>query len=184
MIVYRQMTIDDAERLQDIDRSEYTDLIYEMRGGELCEIAAGHECPVRDADLLDRMRQRYCDELSRGGTAFGAFDGETLAGFGVLAHRFRGPEQDQLQIDLLYVSRGYRRWGIATRIRRRGIATRIMNELRRTAIGRGSKSLYISSTETRSAVSLYRSIGGRITERVDPELFEKEPKDIHMIVEL
>ncbi|MGG4035185.1 GNAT family N-acetyltransferase [Paenibacillus cisolokensis] len=174
-IVYRQMTIDDAERLQDIDRSEYIDLIYEMRGGEMCEIAAGHECPAWDADLLDRMRQRYCDELSRGGTAFGAFDGETLAGFGVLAHRFRGPEQDQLQIDLLYVSRGYRR---------RGIATRIMNELRRTAIGRGAKSLYISSTETRSAVSLYRSIGGRIAERVDPELFEKEPKDIHMIVEL
>lgn len=49
---------------------------------------------------------------------------------------------------------------------------------------RGARSLYISSTETRSAVSFYQSQGSEMTGEVDKELYTKEPKDIHMIKEL
>ncbi|WP_213533735.1 hypothetical protein [Paenibacillus sp. J45TS6] len=60
-----------------------------------------------------RIGTRYCFKRSNNvthssyiaGAAIGSFDGERLIGFGVLAHRFRGKNQDQLQVDLMYVSR-------------------------------------------------------------------------------
>jgi GNAT superfamily N-acetyltransferase len=93
----------------------------------------------------------------------------------VLAHQFRGKEHNQLQLDLMYVSRAYRR---------QGIGTRILSFLSEEARIRGAQSLYISSTETRSAVSFYQSQGSEVTGELDVELYTKEPKDIHMVKEL
>ncbi|WP_235551002.1 GNAT family N-acetyltransferase [Paenibacillus sp. Soil787] len=121
------------------------------------------------------MKSRYEYELENGGTAFGAYAGDKLIGFGVLAHKFRGKEHDQLQIDLLYVTRNYRR---------QGIGSRIIEQLSKAAIEKGAKYLYISSTETESAVNFYSSCGSTITSEVDQELFEKEPYDIHLIKRL
>ncbi|MEK3982837.1 GNAT family N-acetyltransferase [Paenibacillus sp. FSL K6-3166] len=110
-----------------------------------------------------------------GGTAFGAFDGDKLVGFGVLAHMIRGYDNDSLKIDLMYVTREYRR---------KGIGSLIMESLSTVAIEKGAKHLYISSTETESAVKFYTSHGSAITSEIDLELFEKEPNDIHMIKKL
>jgi GNAT superfamily N-acetyltransferase len=52
-----------------------------------------------------------------------------LVGFGVLAHKFRGRENEQLQLDLMYVSREYRR---------QGIGSRIFDALSQVAIDRGA----------------------------------------------
>jgi GNAT superfamily N-acetyltransferase len=175
MITYQVMTEEQVDKLKEIDRSEHIDLIYEMQNGEMIELRAPHECPSWDEDLLHEMEGRYLLELRNGGMAIGAFDADTLVGFGVLAHQWRGEQQDRLQIDLMYVSRNYRR---------QGIGTQIMQTLAEEAKRRGAKYLYISSTETRSAVSFYKSNGSQLTKDVDPELFKKEPKDIHMVVEL
>ncbi|MVP01198.1 GNAT family N-acetyltransferase [Paenibacillus lutrae] len=175
MITYQFMTVDQACKLKEIDRSEAIDLIYEMRDGKLSTIEANHECPSWTHDMLIELENRFRFELEHGGMAVGAFDGDTLVGFGVLAHKFRGAKQDQLQVDLMYVSRKYRR---------QGIGTRIMKEISTEAQKKGAKYLYISSTETRSAVSFYRSNGSEITDTVDEELFVKEPLDIHMIKKL
>ncbi|WP_018756440.1 GNAT family N-acetyltransferase [Paenibacillus terrigena] len=175
MINYQVLNEDHVHQLKEIDRSEEINLIYEMQEGQLTEITAGHECPNWDSDVLDEIQERFVYEIRHGGMALGAFNGDVLIGFGVLAHQFRGDLKDQLQIDLMYVSRNYRR---------QGIGTRIMNELSDEARRRGAKALYISSTETESAVSFYSSQGGQLTETVDPELFSKEPLDIHMTKKL
>jgi ribosomal protein S18 acetylase RimI-like enzyme len=96
-------------------------------------------------------------------------------GFGVLADKFRGRENNQLQIDLMYVTREYRR---------QGIGRQILDLLSKVAIEKGAKYLYISSTETESAVKFYTSCGSTITSEVDEELFEKEPYDIHVLKKL
>lgn len=174
-MIIRPMHRDESALIRHIDRSETINKIYKMNDGVLEEIDAGHECPSWDdahkAELIDRFEK----ELQSGGMAFGAFDGETLAGFGVLGHRLRGRNQDRLQVDLMYVSRAYRR---------QGIGTRIMEELSREARKRGASYLYISSTETESAVNFYRASGGHITDQVDEELFRMEPEDIHMLKKL
>jgi GNAT superfamily N-acetyltransferase len=175
MITFQILNEEDVNQIDEIDRSEYIDLIFEMKNGQLIEIEQDHECENWDQEFLEKIKNRFVFEVQQGGYAVGAFSGRKLVGFGVLAHKFRGENMDRLQVDLMYVSRGYRR---------QGIGRRIMNELSEEARRRGAKYLYISSTETRSAVSFYRSQGCRITEEIDQELFEKEPKDIHMIKEL
>ena len=175
MITYQIIKKEHVNQIDEIDRSEHIDLIYEMNKEQLIEIELDHECPNWDEDLSEEIKARYLLELQQGGFAVGAFSGGKLVGFGVLAHKFRGVNHNQLQVDLMYVSREYRR---------QGIGRRIMTELSEEARRRGAKYLYISSTETRSAVSFYKSQGSQVTMEIDQELFDKEPKDIHMIKEL
>jgi GNAT superfamily N-acetyltransferase len=72
----------------------------------------------------------------------------------------------------MYVTRQYRR---------QGIGSQILYALSKVAIAEGAKYLYISSTETESAVKFYSSCGSTTTTEIDKDLFEKEPDDIHMI---
>lgn len=172
---YTVLTPADADRLHGIDRSETIDLLYEMRNGVLTGIPARIECPAWTPGELAQIRERYLSELAHGGMALGAFSGDILAGFGVLAHRFLGPSGKSLQLDLLYVSRPYRQYGIARRL---------LQDLSDEARRRGAGSLYISSTETRSAVDFYRRQGAVLTPWVDEELFRREPHDIHLLLPL
>ncbi|MNR17129.1 hypothetical protein D3C85_1337710 [compost metagenome] len=59
-----------------------------------------------------------------------------------------------------------------------------MDELKREAISRGAAYLYVSSTETQSAVQFYTHCGSRLTAEVDEELYQLEPEDIHMVIKL
>lgn len=171
-IEVRRMRPEDAERLAEIDRSEVIDAICTIEDGQECWTEAGHECPTWNEQELTRLQGRFRHELQAGGAAFGAYDRERLAGFGVLGHRRLGEQQDMLTVDLMYVSRPYRR---------QGIGTRLMNALSEEAALRGAKSLYISSTETTSAVRFYRSFGSVNADEPDPESLAAEPLDIHMI---
>lgn len=171
-IEIRSMRPEDAERLAEIDRSEAIDAICTIEDGQECWTEAGHECPTWNEQELKQLQDRFRHELQAGGAAYGAYDGERLAGFGVLGHRRIGEQQDMLAVDLMYVSRPYRR---------QGIGTRLMNALSEAAAVLGAKSLYISSTETASAVRFYRSFGSVNADEPDPELWAAEPLDIHMI---
>jgi GNAT superfamily N-acetyltransferase len=175
MIIYQIMTIDQANKLQEIDRSEMIDLLYEMKEGVLTEVKSYSECSGWNPDELKQIQERYTFELGNGGMAVGAFLSETLVGFGVLSHQFMGEDKNQLAIDLMYVSRN---------CRRQGIGTNIIKLLGDEARKRGAKYLYVSSTETASAVSFYKSKGGYIAPAVDEALFRKEPTDIHMLITL
>jgi GNAT superfamily N-acetyltransferase len=171
MITVTEMKLEDSYKIHDIDRSETIDKVYRCVDGQLLERTMPHECPNWDEKHYEEKIARFEAELSNGGTAYGAYDGDKLVGFGVLAHQFRGTEKNQLQLDLMYVSRNYRR---------QGIGSRIFNELSRIAMQKGASQLYISATETESAVKFYSSLGSSITSEVDEELFRKEPRDIHM----
>lgn len=175
MVSINQMKLEESYGIREIDRSEKIDLIYKCKDGNLEEIKAGHECSNWKDDDYQDIISRYEYELKNGGTAYGAYNGNKLVGFGVLAHKFRGKENNQLQIDLMYVTKEYRR---------QGIGRRILNALSQVAIEKGAKYLYISSTETESAVKFYSRYGSTIATEVDKELFEKEPYDIHMLKKL
>lgn len=175
MVSIVQMILYDSYKIRDIDRSETIELTYKLKNGVLEEIKTAYECPRWTENIYLEIISRYEYELTNGGTAFGAFDGDKLVGFGVLAHMIRGYDNDSLKIDLMYVTREYRR---------KGIGSLIMESLSTVAIEKGAKHLYISSTETESAVKFYTSHGSAITSEIDLELFEKEPNDIHMIKKL
>lgn len=171
-IVFRNMGPEDVSHLAHIDRSEWIEQICRIENGQETWIEIGQECPGWDAVQLEELQLRFCSELENGGAAIGGYDGDRLAGFGLLGHRMLGSQNDTLPIDLMYVGRAYRR---------RGIGTRLMQLLSQQASVRGARSLYISSTESRSAVGFYRSLGSEHAIDPDPEMLAKEPLDIHMV---
>jgi N-acetylglutamate synthase-like GNAT family acetyltransferase len=104
--------------------------------------------------------------------AIGAFDNEMLVGIGILTPNIR---PGMAQLAFLHVSAAWRRMGIASAITR---------QLLQHARAQGLKRAYVSATPSESAVGFYRSFGFDLVEEPLRELYELEPEDIHMVLEL
>ena len=158
--------------MAEIDRSEDVRVHYRQVGLELVSEQVVDPVP----DFSDEGEFHSVAELVRtwqpvvggGGVLLGAFDGDTLAGLALLGGE---PAPGILQLALLFVSRPYRR---------RGIASALMDEVERLARAARAGGLYVSSVPSDSAVGFYLSRGFHVTEPL-PEPFAMEPEDIHMI---
>ena len=62
-----------------------------------------------------------------------------------------------------------------------GLARQLVQTIVAMAEEHGADQLYVSATESESAVGFYLSQGFRPTSTPDPRMFELEPKDIHMV---
>lgn len=161
------MKFEELDQVAQIDRTELLDELYTQSGT--------HIAPKRvDAFTAHwpnvRRTVEFCHgHMRNGAEALGAFDGAVLVGIGMMTPHV---QPQVAQLSFLHVSNGYRR---------RGIATRLMNELMPRAKEAGHKSVYVTASPTRSAVSFYRHFGFTPTDQMIPHLFELEPEDIHMI---
>ena len=45
---------------------------------------------------------------------------------------------------------------------------------------RGAEAVYVSATPSENTVRFYKNLGCRAADPIDPELYEKEPQDIHL----
>jgi N-acetylglutamate synthase-like GNAT family acetyltransferase len=173
MIQIRRMGPDEVERLSELDVSEEGDIVYKWVHGEVVAVRekwtrrrwSDDECSRRIA----RIGKRITEE---GASMVGALDDELLVGVAVFNPRL-SPGMSELAG--LWVSCTHRR---------RGVATRLVAELERRARETGSAALYVSATPSRSAVGFYRSRGFRPTLDANPELYERQPEDIHMVLDL
>jgi ribosomal protein S18 acetylase RimI-like enzyme len=176
-ISFRQLRPSEASKIAEIDRSEYITRSYFVRDGRLCSKSVSWAVPrwtvdgEREFNVATRVAALRGD-LESGDVGVGAFDGELLVGYIVL---HTGLTHRAAQLKALFVSRSYRR---------RGIARRLTDELSERARAAGADQLYVSSVPSESAVSFYRSQGFRLADEVHPDLYELEPDDIHMTKDL
>lgn len=175
MTIVVQMTPQDLDRLHELDRSEHVRVLYELQEGALVSRAVDLQVPRWTAQETERHIRSLRPELEDGGVLLGALDGDQLAGVAVLGGKLRGEARDTLQLVFLHVSAAHRR---------QGIATRLFQEAAALARTREARFLYVSATESESALGFYFSQGCTLAPQVDPELYALEPKDIHLIVAL
>lgn len=154
-----------------IDRAEVVDRVYSREGTELVLKPQHFDAKGWPAGEPELYGPILLDCFDRGGTFYGAFDGETLIGAAVLESRFIGREKDQLQLKFLHVSRRHRQAGLGCTLLEKVVAR---------ARQLGARRLYISSTPSENTVRFYLHRGARVTEDVDAALFELEPEDIHL----
>ena len=154
-----------------IDRAEVIDNVYYHEHGELVLKPQHYDVQGWPPGEPERYGPILLDCFDRGGTFYGAFDGETLIGATVLESRFIGREKDQLQLKFLHVSRRHRQAGLGCTLFEKAVAR--AREL-------GARRLYISSTPSENTVRFYLRRGCRVTDGVDATLFEFEPEDIHL----
>lgn len=159
-------------KLGEIDRSEFVRRIHVYTNGSLQTQELNKDVPRWSEDEVEDFIRALTLKIKGGGRLVGAFDNDLLVGIAALGGEFIGENRDELQMAFLYVSHAYRR---------QGIAHRLMDRMCELARERGAKRLYISATETESAVGFYLNYGCRLASDVNAELYALEPHDIHMV---
>lgn len=173
-IALRPLALAELGLVREIDRTERIEALYVQHGAQLelrhgdCSAPPWDPSGVGEHSVADQ--QSALEELvGRGATALGAFDGDRLAGIGVLVAHLR-PRIAQLAY--LHVSDGYRA---------RGIGGLISDELERIARESGDTSMVVSATPSLNTVRFYRRRGFEPMAEPLRELYELEPEDVHML---
>jgi len=177
-IKIRPMEADEITRLGEIDRTEHITRDYKYENGGLREVEVDFKVPPLHAEgeedhSINRKINAWRPYLEKdGGLMFGAFDGDLLVGLVILRPRLT---RDMAELAVLYISYGYRG---------KGIGTRLTEKVCNLATGMGASSIYVSSTPTKTTVDFYRRRGFTLAKKLNKEVYEREPDDIHMIKEL
>lgn len=167
----RKLERQEIRDLWSIDRAEVMDKLYYHEGDELVLRPEHHDVQGWPAGEPERYGPILLDCFDRGGTFYGAFDGQRLIGAMVLENRFIGRDKDQLQLKFLHVSRCNRK---------AGLGSTLFDKALRRARELGARRLYISATESENTVNFYLRRGCCVTNDVDAALYELEPEDIHL----
>jgi len=174
-IVVDRLREDGLLRFSEIDRSEEVRAHYRQVGKRLFAEPVQESVPnffaEGDFHSLPVLVKTWQPVVDAGGVLLGAFDERRLAGIALFGNEVA---QGVRQVALLFVSRPYRR---------RGVASALMEEIEQLARDRDARAVYVSSVPSESAVGFYLSRGFRPTDPL-PEPFAKEPDDIHMLLPL
>jgi GNAT superfamily N-acetyltransferase len=164
----------ELERIGDMDRSERITQSYVFADDGLRLVDVDIHAP-RWGEPGEASVQHLVDEwrpLAEAGTLLGAFEGDDLAGFAIYRPDL---EPGMAQLAVLHVSRPFRGTGVGSRL---------TEEVVRLARADGASRLYVSSTPTRATVDFYMRRGFVPTSTPNAALFELEPEDIHMEMNL
>lgn len=170
----REMAAREIGRIAEIDRSEHVTVGYTARDGVIKPENVDWQAPAWSTEgsgphSVRGMIEAWRPLVEAGGALLGAFDGDCLAGVAILRYKLTC---SMAQLAVLFVSRPYRR---------QGVATQLLREAERLARADGATALYVSATPSASAVGFYISRGFLPAAQPMPELYAEEPEDIHMI---
>jgi ribosomal protein S18 acetylase RimI-like enzyme len=171
MITSRALQREEIEQVWTIDRSEVIENTYIHENGVLMlkpDYWNMHGWPKGD---IEKNTQHLVDCFDQGGWFYGFFDNDQLISVAVLENRFIGQPADMLQLLFLHVSHDYRD---------RGFGTQLFELAKRTARRKGAQRLYISATPSEHTINFYLRLGCVVSTQPDPELFAREPEDIHL----
>jgi predicted N-acetyltransferase YhbS len=171
MITIRELQRRQVQDVWTLDRSEVIDGVYYLRNGQLILESEHYDLNGWPSGEPEQSTSLLLDCFDRGGTFYGAFEEDKLVGAAILESKFIGQDHDQLQLVFLHVSRAYRNRGLGRTLFEKSVAR--AREL-------GARRLYISATPSENTIHFYLGLGCAVTGEVDPDLFEREPEDIHL----
>ena len=167
----RELQREEIEKIWTIDRSEVIENIYYIRNGTLNLQPEYYNLQGWPPGQREQYLPILLDCFDRGGTFYGAFQNDALSGVVVLDNEFIGPNQDQLQLKFLHISKAYRK---------QGLGEALFNKAAARAQTMNARKLYISATPSENTINFYLNLGCVVTREVDQALFELEPEDIHL----
>ncbi len=176
-IEIRRLGIEDIGLIGEIDRSEQITALYAVEDGQLVRTETNIDVPRWDPHgdgehSVARLVGSFRPVVAGGAILLGAFDSDELAGLALVDPTY---EPGLAWLALLHVSRRYRR---------RGVASALWSASDDIARGAGAAAMYVSATESNSAVGFYMSRGCELADPPHPELLAKEPEDIHFVCHL
>jgi GNAT superfamily N-acetyltransferase len=172
-IEFRRLRPTELSRVGEIDRTERIDVLYEQHGTELVARHGNWSASAWDPDgrgeqSVEAKLHELHHYVDNGGIALGAFATERLVGVGVVVPHLR---PGIAQLAFLHVSAPFRATGIGRRL------TEQLEQIARTA---GDVDMVVSATPSENTVRFYLGCGFRPMTEPLPELFEREPEDVHL----
>lgn len=171
----RKLTQSEIDEVKNIDRSETITHIYYFKKGGLVLEKEHHEVPGWKPEVIAKHIEYLKDLAVRDGPIYGAFDNSKLVGVMALENKFIGKKKDKLELYFMHVSNNYRRKGVGTELFK--IAVQEAQKL-------GAVKLYISASPSKLTTDFYINLSCKLASELIPELFEREPEDIHLEYEL
>jgi ribosomal protein S18 acetylase RimI-like enzyme len=172
MVSIRQMSPEELTRVEEIDVSESSDLVYYYIGGKIATRREARHRSPRNTEAWGNYIEQWKAALERGGATLGAFDEKRLVGIAVLQYHLT---ERMAHLVALFVSKDYRR---------QGIASQLTQEIMRLAKAHRASEIYVSATPSESAIGFYRSQRFVLAQQVHKDLYALEPEDIHLIRQL
>lgn len=174
-MLIRLLERNEIEKVRNIDRSELVEKLYYYNHGNLII----KDVFIDDAGWTPSEMESHVKHLYKvydsGGYLYGAFEREKLAGIATLGKNFIGSAKNQLVVTFFHVD---------AQFRKQGIGTALMNTIIAQAKELKAKKLYISATPSKNTINFYFNRGASLTKELNPELFELEPEDIHLDLEI
>jgi GNAT superfamily N-acetyltransferase len=174
-IEYQKLDKHNILELINIDRSDYSDMMYKIEDGELIIVNEIFNHPGLTKNKYDPYIQDLKEILDEGGVVFGAFQGGKLKGISSIDKNFVGKNKDMINLSILWVSK---------ELRKNGIAKKLFELCKNEAKIKNVDKLYISATPSKNTIDFYLKMGCRVTEEIDSDLFNEEPEDIHLELKL
>ena len=171
-IIIRKLTSDAVSWFIEIDRSEHITHDYTVERGKLKLLKVNWRVPRWDQAEMQKKLDEWAPITEGYENMWGAFDKELLVGFAVYRKNLT---EEMAQYALLHISNGYRRIGIG-----KALSEQVFRKARSDA----KKQIYVTAAPTEATVSFYKTLGFKVAQQLNQELYRLEPDDIHMIMKL
>lgn len=174
-ITYRNLSIDECDRISEIEPSQWIKKAWRRIDGQyqLIEINYMEE---GWPDGFITYREALEKTLTSGGISFGAFNKKgKMVGYTTLNHDFFGRTAKYLLLDSIFVSRGYRGYGIGKQL---------INQVIDCAINWGADKLYTCAGSSEDTIAFYKSNGWTNASEVSSDLLEEDERDIQLEYDL
>jgi predicted N-acetyltransferase YhbS len=173
-VTYRELVSVDLDRLCDIDRTERIEGIYAQNGPHLTKREGDFSAPpwhtAGEGEHSVAAQQAECESyVAAGGTGLVAFANQRLVGIGIMKPHVR---PGVAQLAYLHVSNG---------CRGRGVGGHLADALEALARAAGDTSMVVSATPSLNTVHFYLRRGYEPMSEPLPELYAREPDDVHLL---
>lgn len=169
-ITYRSLTVNECERIKEIDASQYINKAWRVVNGvrQLVEIN------YQDTDFpngYDNHLAALRETFKTNGIIIGAFDNNRLIGFISVNNKIFGKNYKYILLDQLFISNEYRKNGIGKRLFFLSV-----DEAKKW----GAEKFYICAGSAEETILFYFAIGCREAKEINQELLESDERDYQL----
>lgn len=169
---YRKLSIEEAERISEIDATNYIKNVWRINEdtGEysLVEINwTDTELPNGYEWHLNRLKET----MINGGAAFGCFDEGILVGYGSVDKELMEKNEQYALLDQLFVSKDQRG---------NGIGKNLFLMCAKQAKEYGAKKIFLCAGSAENTIAFYKKLGCVSAVERNERLYEEDPRDIQL----
>lgn len=170
-LIYRELTIEECDCIKDINASQYIRRAWREVEG----VRKLTEINYHDKDWPNGYEEHYNSlkkTINNGGIAIGSFDEHnTLVGFVTVNRDIFGRRFKYVLLDQLYITLEHRGKGIGKKLFMLSVEAAKEWEVDR---------IYICAGSAEETIGFYHSIGCRVAEEINPDLYNSDPRDLQM----